>query len=343
MFESTYFFWFFLLLPVVAALFLLDVILTKKRAIKIAGSNLPIIMPYYSEGQKWLKVIFYIIGLCFFIIALARPKWGIENIDTKFKGRDILILLDSSYSMETTDEIPSRFEIAKKAISTLLESETEDRIGLMVFSGDSELISPITYDYAALDFFLDSLYPGYLGKDGTNIGKALVNSRDAFEDDDSKSNMVILITDGENLQGNINSFIDKFKDSSIRVFTAGVGTQNGEPIPVISNGEKIGYVKDEKGDPVMSKLDEGSLKLIADKTDGEYLGIINSKNFLVNALAGIKNIEKTGKKEFKYKQRKDRYDLFLIPALILFCLGFLLDQGRFLSLKFDKFDWLTQR
>jgi Ca-activated chloride channel family protein len=343
MFENPYFFWFFLLVPFIAFLFTLDIFITKKKSEKIAGENIPTILPYFSEGQKWIKVVFYLIGFCLFIIALSRPKWGIEKVESKINGRDILILLDASYSMETADEIPSRFELAKKAVSRLLEAETGDRIGLMVFSGDSELICPITHDYAAVNFFLESLYPGIIGKDGTNIGKGLKNSLEAFEDTDDKSRMIILITDGENLQGDIASSVEHFKDTGIKVFTIGVGTKNGEPIPLYTNGEKTGYVKDENDEPVMSKLDEESLKYIASKTNGLYLGRINSKDFILNSMKVINNVEKIEKDSMKYEQRKEKYDIFLMPALILFCLGFLLDQGRLFSLKYDKFKWLIER
>src|SRR4030042_1363177 len=183
MFEKPQYFFLFLTVPFVMLLLIFDIILTKNRAKKIAGDNIRLIIPYYTEGQKWIKFVFFTIAFCLTILALARPKWGITTIDSKIKGRNILILLDVSYSMATNDIIPSRYEMVKNNITELLTSENSDRIRLMVFSGESELISPITNDYAAINFFLDSLYPGMLGKGGTNIGKAILDGIESFEDE----------------------------------------------------------------------------------------------------------------------------------------------------------------
>lgn len=344
MFEKPHFFWLFLCVPLIVILLIFDIISNKKRSKKIAGKNIKLIIPYYTEGQKWIKLVLFTIGFCLIILALSRPKWGLTTIDSRIKGRDVLILLDVSYSMATNDIIPSRYELAKNNIIDLLESECGDRIGLMIFSGDNELISPVTFDYAAVQFFMDSLYPGMLGKGGTNIGKAVYDAVQSFEDEGVSNKIILLITDGENLHSDINRSIKKVKESKIKIYTVGVGTKNGQPIPIYDlNGKISTYVKDENGKHVISKLNEKLLKTIAEETGGLFFGILNKKNILTQAVNNIKNIEKKEQNEISFDQKKDRYYIFLIPALILFSLGFILDQGKFFKIKYSKFDWLLNK
>lgn len=344
MFEKPEVFWLFLLIPVIILLLIFDIIINKKRSKKIAGKNIKLIIPYYTEGQKWIKLVVYVIAFCLTILALARPKWGLTTIDSKIKGRDVLILLDVSYSMATNDIIPSRFDLAKSNIIDLLKSETGDRIGLMIFSGETELISPVTFDYAALNFFLDSLYPGMLGKGGTNIGKSLLNAIRSFDDEVVNNKMILLITDGENLQSDFNRALKKVKESKIKIFTIGVGTKNGQPIPIRDTEGKITtYVKDENGKHVISKLNEKLLRTIANETNGLFLGTITKQNLLTTAMSYIKNVEKKAQDTISFNQKKDRYNIFLIPALILFSLGFILDQGKLFKIKYNRFDWLFNK
>jgi|GEM_PF-1261554 len=342
MFSYKYAFWLFLLIPLIFLIIFFEIFNSKKRVKKISGDNKKQIIPYYSEGQKWLKLVFYTIAFSLCVLSIARPKWGIKTADIKFKGKDILFLLDVSYSMQTGDVIPSRFEIAKKNIIDFIKSKKGNKIGIRIFSGESELICPITFDYSSVLFFLDSLYPGYLGKNGTNIGNAIYDSKSDFEDDVGiQDKIIILITDGENLQGNIGKYLNKIKKSGIRIYTAGVGMKGGEPIPIYNDkGNVIDYVKDNNNKPVLSKLNENVLKLISKETNGKYLGRINNIGRLKYSINYLD--KSTEKKEYLYnlEDREDRYDIFLIPALILFFLGFILDQGKLFRIKENKFKWL---
>ena len=182
MFSYLSVFWLFLIIPLIISFFIIEIFYSKKRLLKISGHNIKKIFPYYSEGQKWIKLIFYTIAFCLSILSIARPKWGIKEKDINLKGRDLLFLLDVSYSMKTEDVIPTRFEAAKQNIIDFMRSKKGDKIGIRVFSGETDLICPITIDHSAVYFFIDSLYPGYLGKNGTNIGNALINAIDDFEE-----------------------------------------------------------------------------------------------------------------------------------------------------------------
>lgn len=339
MFENAKLFYLFLLLPFLVGLFVFFNLYFKKSAKKLAGSNIDTILPYYTEGQKWISLLFYTIGFSLLIIALARPRWGIENISTDLKGRDVLIMIDVSYSMAVPDVVPNRMELAKKYINELLESGIEDRIGLMIFSSDSELLVPVTHDYAAVSFFIESIYPGMIGKGGTDIGNALVAGIKSFDDTDFSNKMIILITDGEDLEGKIKNNETFIKDSNIRIFTVGIGTKNGEPIPLHNDkGEIESYIKASNGTHVVSKLDEVLLSKIAEITGGSYMRTGGKSGELVEFISRIKNVKSKEYDKTDFTQKKDQYVLFLGVALLLFCLGFILDLGRFI--KRSKTNWM---
>ncbi len=330
MFENRYAFFLFILIPFIILVFILEIFSYKKRVKIIGGTNIDKILPYYSENRNWLKMIVWTVAFIFVILAVARPKWGTETIEATFKGRDVLIVLDTSYSMAVKDIPPSRLDAAKIAIEELLKSEKGDRVGLMVFSGSAELLVPITTDYSSLAFFLESVYPDMLQKDGTNISNALLTGISSFQDDEPRNKMILLITDGEDLQGEYYSTLNKLKDAGIKVFTVGVGTKNGEPIPMKNNrGEIEGYMKDSSGNYVISRLDEKRLVEIAEATNSSYMRMTGNKNDLRKFVESIDSVEAKESGKEKYEQKKEHYDIFLIPALILFAIGFILGEGKF--------------
>jgi Ca-activated chloride channel homolog len=344
MFENAYTFFLLILLPPFAMFMVFDIFQIRKRAKTVSGNRINHIIPYYSEGQKWLKLVFYCIGFVLVIFALARPRWGYETINADVKGRDILVVLDASLSMATNDLIPTRMETAKREINELLEMETGDRIGLMVFSGESELLSPITFDYAAVSFFLDSVYPNMLPKEGTDIGNAVMSGIQAFDDAEPTNKMMLLFTDGENLEGDYYLMLKKLKESGIKVFTVGVGTKEGELIPLYNEkGEKESALKNSSGEFVKSKLDEKRLIEIADTSGGAYMRTTGNKGEIKNFINSINSVERKNQGSLKYDQKKERYDLFLIPGLIFLIAGFILDQGRLMKLNLDKFSWLFNK
>ncbi|MCG8571755.1 MAG: VWA domain-containing protein [Spirochaetes bacterium] len=330
MFAEPRFFWLFLMLPIFVGILILDMIVTKRRVSIIAGKNQDQIIPYYSEVFKWIKVVFYSIGFILCIFALARPKWGSERVTSTVRGRNILITLDISLSMATADFVPSRLDTAKRYINELLAMETGDKIGIQIFSGHSELLIPMTHDYGAISFFLDSIYSGMLGKGGTNISKALIDAIEIHEDDmDNSHKMILLITDGEDLEGQFKKIHKKLINSNIKVFTVGVGTPEGKPIPIKNaKGEVVEYIRDKNKKFVISKLDENILKEIAISTGGSYIRTTGDRGELKKFIKSIDNVEMNQQKELTFTQKKDHYDIFLIPALFLFCIGFILDQGR---------------
>ena len=341
MFANIKVFYLFIAVPLIVLIFVVDILQQRKRAKMLAGSNASEILPFYSESQKWIRIIFYTLGLVLSIVALARPRWGFETIESNVKGRDVMIVLDTSYSMATGDVAPTRLDSAKRSIVEMLRMNTSDRVGLMVFSGSCELLAPVTHDYAAVEFFLESVYPGMLAKAGTNIGDAVMTAIDAFDDNEPRNKMILLMTDGEDLDGPYYRMLKKAKESGIKIFTVGIGSGNGEPIPLRnSKGEIESYVKDENGKHVISRLNESRLIEIAETSGGSYMKSTNSKGELRRFIESINSIESKEQSDLKYEQMKEHYDIFLIPALLCFAIGFILDQGRLIRKNDNRFGWL---
>ncbi len=329
MFEYSHLLLLLLTLPLIFIAFFVEIFLYRKRTQKIAGTNKEMIIPYFTEGQKWIRNIFYTIGLILIVLSVARPQWGIEEINQKIVGRDILVLIDVSLSMSVPDVFPTRLELVKRTLNKMLDSGVSDRIGIMVFTSETELLVPLTHDYSALSYFIDSIHPGMIGTGGTDISKGLVDAINFFEDSSVSDKMILLITDGEDLSQNKEENINKIKKSRIKVYTVGVGTTNGQPVPVRNEkGEIESYLRDRSGNPVVSKLDEPFLKELSTISNGTYFRASTISDDFITFINTISDIKKTSKDNQQVRQIKDQYILFLGPALFFLCIGFLLDLGK---------------
>ncbi|OHD38819.1 MAG: hypothetical protein A2015_06960 [Spirochaetes bacterium GWF1_31_7] len=329
MFEYSHLLLLLLMLPFIFIAFFVEIFLYRKRTQKIAGANKEMIIPYFTEGQKWIRNIFYTIGFIFIVLSVARPKWGIEEINQKIVGRDILVLIDVSVSMSVPDVFPTRLELVKRTLNKMLDSGVTDRIGIMVFTSETELLVPLTHDYSALSYFIDSIHPGMIGTGGTDISKGLVDAISFFDDSSVSDKMILLITDGEDLSKNKEENITKIKKSKIKVYTVGVGTTNGQPVPVRNEkGEIESYLRDRSGNPVVSKLDESFLKELSTISNGTYFRASTISDDFITFINTISAIKRTSKDNQQVRQIKDQYILFLGPALFFLCIGFLLDLGK---------------
>ncbi len=319
-----------IIVPFFVFFMILDLIRYISSVKKVTAVKKPTIVPYYSEGQKWVKIFFYTFSMVLVILALARPKWGTEEIEVKDNGRDIYFLVDVSISMSTKDLVVSRMEFAKKIINDYLASGINDRVGLRVFAGESVMLVPLTTDYGSISFFLEQLKPGYLEKQGTDIGTALLETVSEFEFIPDRVGTIVLITDGEDLENNISRAIPELTSNGIIVNTIGIGTPNGQPIPVYDeNGQVEGFVK-YNDQFVVSKLDESTLKSLANQTGGRsVISRINDNNPIASVIDNQRSgVNGNNNESVKITQMKERYYIFLIPALVFLSLGFILDQGK---------------
>ncbi len=332
MFEYSFVLYFLSAVPIFLILMLVDFYKNKKMITKVSSTKNRKIIPYYSEGQKILKIFFYTLGILLIIFALARPRWGYEELNTNYSGRDIYFLVDVSISMSVRDVVVSRIDLAKKIVRDYIINNESDRVALRVFAGNSQLLLPLTTDTGAVLFFLESLNPGYLEKQGTNIGLALMDTLKEFEFEKGRLGTIVLITDGEDLSGQVDDVIRDVRNQGISIYCIGIGTPNGQPIPKYDNkGRSDGFVK-YNNDFVLSKLDESNLKMIAERTNGRFTISNGSPNEIELLIKGVKRSDRKNNdvESVKISKKKERYYIFLIPALIMFSLGFILDQGKIL-------------
>ncbi|HOE01517.1 MAG TPA: VWA domain-containing protein, partial [Kiritimatiellia bacterium] len=217
-----------LLLAPVAAL-LLALLKRRRRAIHrlVAAEALPTLAPAWNPARARSRLALRLAALVFLIVALARPQWGFHWEEVRRKGLDLMIVLDTSRSMLAADIKPSRLQQAKWGVRDLLRNLRGDRVGLVPFAGSSIVQCPLTVDYAAFTMTLDDLYAGIIPRGGTAIAQALQTAMNAFPAESAADRVILLITDGEDHEGDPLALLPELKAKNIRVYTIGIGTLEG--------------------------------------------------------------------------------------------------------------------
>lgn len=262
-----------------------------------------------SRPRVWLAL-----GLAFGIVAIARPQWGRLEEPVFDQAREILLAIDLSRSMLTPDVKPSRLDRAKLLISSLLEKLEGERVGLVVFSGTAFLQSPLSADYEILREFLPNLGPDFLPEGGTNYRALIDTSLSGFGSSGAADRFLIVLSDGEATDENWKSQIPELKKKGIRVIGLGVGTSAGAMIPDGAGG----FVKDDRGAVVLSKLESGTLQELATATNGAY----RDASTWVDLASLLKQTVEAGQKgKFVEKNTVRLVERFQWPlALGLWCL-----------------------
>lgn len=325
-FEHPYFFYLFALIPLLFVLYLL-MARWKKRALLRYGDPEIIkhLMPDYSRKRLFYKFILLLLSFSSLVLALANPQIGSRFEKVERKGIDIMIALDVSNSMLSEDIQPNRIERAKQAVSRLIDNLINDRIGLVVFAGKAYTQMPITTDYAAARLFLSGINPGMIPTQGTAIGEAIDLCVNSFGES-KKSKAIIIISDGENHQDDAISAAKKANDHDVRVYTVGIGSPDGAPIPMIISGNNAGYKKDKDGNTIITKMSPEALQEIATAGEGVYVNG-NSTNSLQAVLDHIDKLEKSSIDSKVFSDYEDRFQYFLaLSLLLLICEIFIFER-----------------
>jgi len=268
--------------------------------------------------KRFLKLSLMVLAISLMLFALMRPQWGFHWEEVKRRGVDILIALDTSKSMLAEDVKPSRFERSKLAIKDLVRSLKGDRIGLIAFSGSAFLQCPLTLDYGGFLLSLDNTGIDTIPKGGTSITSAIKEALRRYEGGQKKYKVLIIITDGEDHEGNPVQAAEEAKNEGIKIFCIGIGTKGGELIPVMDEAGRKSFLKDSQGNVVKSHLDETSLQKIALNTGGVYVRATNAEFGL--ELVYRERIARMEKRELEAKMNKhyeERFQVFLWLALFL--------------------------
>lgn len=284
--------------------------------------------PNRSSFKSALKLIFLLLGLTFLIVGLVNPKIGTKLETVKREGVDIVFALDVSKSMLAEDIAPNRLEKAKRLISEIINQLASDRIGIIAYAGQAYPQLPITTDYGAAKMFLQSMNTNMLSSQGTAINAAIDLASTYYDDTEQTNRVLFIVSDGEDHSERATiDAVENAAKNGIRIFTIGVGKPKGAPIPIKRNGVVESLKKDNKGEVVITKLNETVLSEIASEGNGEYIDGSNTEN----AVEYIKEqLNQMDKKEFEAKQfaeYKDQFQWFLgLGLLFLFLDIFLLDR-----------------
>ena len=318
----------YLLLLLLIPVFILvqfAVLRLRRRRIRKFGDERTVseLMPSYSVTKTWLRLTFFLIGFFFFVLGLSRPQIGAALKERETKGAEIVIALDVSNSMLAEDYSPNRLERAKLAISRLVDKLRDDRIGLIVFAGNSFVQLPVTTDYISAKMFLNSITTESVPIQGTAIGEALNTAIRSFSAQSEKSRAIIVITDGENHEDDPVAVAKQAAELGIRVFTIGVGSPEGKPIPL--NGELI---KDKDGNIVVTRLDETVLKDIAAEGNGLYVRAGNSEFGLNPIIDEIERMEDERYNSVVFEEWDEQFMYFFAIAMLFFVIEMLIGDRR---------------
>ena len=313
-----------LLVPVILIAHALKLRSRRRRVERFGDSALvEELMPSYSKTKGWLRTILYSLAFFFFVIGLARPQIGAKLSEREAKGAEIMICLDVSNSMLAEDYSPNRLERAKLAISRIVDRLQEDRIGLIVFAGSSFVQLPITTDYVSAKMFLNSIDTGSVPVQGTAIGDAVLTAARSFSAQSEKSRAIIVITDGENHEDDPVDAVRQVAGMGIKVYTIGVGSLQGQPIP--KDGQ---LMKDRDGNIVVTRLDEGTLQQMADAGNGAYVHAGNEEFGLNPIIDDIRKMEAEKFNSVVFEEYDEQYMYFFAIALALFVIEMLIGERR---------------
>lgn len=312
-----------LLLPVFAGLFLYAW-RARRKALEqfVSWDLLPLIAGDIGRRRLVRGWIFFLLFYAAAVIAIARPQFGTKTEMAQSAGVDIMVALDVSRSMLAADIAPSRLERAKHEIGRFIDLCRGDRVGLVIFAGEAFLQCPLTLDYAAARMFLEPVKTDWVDVQGTVLGAAIDRCTEAFAKGPKHERIIVLISDGEDQQGDLDGALKRARDAGVRIYTVGVGSPSGTPIALNSPGGNVSYMKDRAGNVVMTRLDAAVLAKIAQSTGGTFfLAGTNLDLALIRA-----ELDKMQKQSFGMKKLaiyEEQYQIMLALALIFLVLEFI--------------------
>tara|TARA_R110002049_G_scaffold114927_1_gene266617 strand:+ start:31533 stop:32570 length:1038 start_codon:yes stop_codon:yes gene_type:complete len=306
--EEKIWFWALGVIPVIILFFLVLQLWKKSAQKKFANKQiLKRLSPNQSVFKSTLKVIVLCLAFACFAIALVNPKIGTKLETVKREGVDIVFAVDVSKSMLAEDIAPNRLEKSKQLVTQIINNLASDRVGIIAYAGRAVPQLPITTDYAAAKMFLQNMNTDMLSSQGTAINEAIKLAKTYFDNEEQTNRVLIIISDGEDHSEAAVSVAEEANEEGIRIFTIGVGDEKGGPIPIKKNGILLNYKKDNKGETVITRLNEDVLKDIAKEANGVYINGTSTDVVVDNIREILNGMEKT---EFEAKQFSDFKDQF---------------------------------
>ena len=317
--EETTYLYILILLPIILLVFLYNKYwqkITIKKYFDDATFNF--LSPELSSTKSYIKTSLTLLIISILVFGLVNPKIGTELKTVKREGVDIVFAIDVSKSMLAEDIAPNRIFKAKRLVSEIFNKLGSDRVGIIAYASTAIPVLPITNDFSSAKMFLESLNTDMLSSQGTSIVEAIELSKGYFDDENQTNRVLCILSDGEDHEYDENQFISTLSDSGIIILSVGLGSTKGAPIPIKENNIVKSYKKDDKGEVVITKLNDELLKKIANQSSGKYIKGDNT-SLVVNEI--INELKEMDKKEFESKQFvsfKDQFQWFLGAGLLLF-------------------------
>jgi Ca-activated chloride channel homolog len=321
-FGSPSFFWLFFCIPVLIGLFIL--VHQQKQAALRRFASLHMMRRLTPEGITRRQVVKWVLFLAFVIcavLALVRPRFGVKMEMIERRGVDVIVALDISKSMLAEDIAPNRLERAKFEIARFIDLCKGDRVGLVVFAGESFVQCPLTLDYGAAKMFLNVVTTDWVQVPGTAIADAITQSAEAFKSQKNKSKVLIILSDGEDQEGNAETAAQKAAEHGIKIYTVGVGSESGVPIPLSSGKANITYKKDNSDNLVMTRLNSMMLEKIAMEGKGKYFHAGTNLD-MASIYQEIAKMEKNELGTDRMNIFEEQYQWFLMLAILFLLLEF---------------------
>ena len=331
--EDIWFWLLFLVLGMVVLFFWTALWKRKTKRLYASAELLKRLSPDQSRFKALLKLVVLAMAVVCFCIALVNPKVGTKLETVTREGVDIVFAIDVSKSMLAEDVAPNRLEKAQQLTAQIINNLVSDRVGIIAYAGKAVPQLPITTDYAAAKMFLQNMNTDMLSSQGTAIDEAIQLSRTYFNDAEQTNRVLVIISDGED-HNDLNLGVAKAAaKEGIKIFTIGVGSEKGGPIPLKRNGVVMRYKKNQKGETVITKMNSNTLTAIAEEANGLFIQGQNTKQ-VTEKIAEILN--KLEKKEFEAKEFsefKDQFQWFLGLGLFFLILDVLFLERKTAWLK----------
>ena len=310
--EEKVWFWILLVIPVIIILFAMLQFWKYNAQKRFANSKLlKRLSPNQSLFKSILKIVVLSLAVACFAIALVNPKIGTKLETVKRQGVDVVFALDVSKSMLAEDVAPNRLDKSKQLVTQIINNLASDRVGIIAYAGKAFPQLPITTDYASAKMFLNSMNTDMLSSQGTAISEAIELAKTYYDDEEQTNRVLIIISDGEDHGNTASNVAEEASDEGIRIFTIGVGDVKGGPIPIKRNGVLLNYKKDNQGETVVTKLNEETLKDIADEANGAYINGNNTGDVIKDIKDILNKMDKTEFEAKEFADYKDQFQWFL--------------------------------
>ena len=316
--EEKIYFWLLLSIPLLLVLFIGLLIWKKTMQNRFADKELlKKLSPNRSTFKSVLKIVVVSLALACLVVALVNPKIGTKLETVKREGVDVVFAIDVSKSMLSEDIAPNRLDKAKQLVTQIINNLASDRIGIIGYAGSAFPQLPITTDYGSGKMFLQAMNTDMTSSQGTAINEAIELAKKYYDDEEQTNRVLFIISDGEDHEGNVASIAEEAANEGIKIFTIGVGTAKGGPIPLKQNGIVQRYKKDSQGETVITKLNPTILQEIAEEANGTYIDGSNTKSVVDQVTEILQNMDKTEFEAKQFADFKDQFQWFLGAGLLL--------------------------